>query len=155
MGAPLEGGARWLGHPTFYGSLVPGNLPWKCYHETWRKALGSCFMPPDLMVFRLSKWNSSNPEGHFALKIHLICPETQFSQTQGGGKRLPPPDPLGNTPMSWAILGIHTAVRNMEVPTILPKKFFVYFPTMIIQIGYFSSLLWMDIVCLCLPMMYM
>ena len=22
-GAPLEGGARWLGHPSFYGSLAP------------------------------------------------------------------------------------------------------------------------------------
>ena len=22
-GAPLEDGARWLGHPSFYGSLVP------------------------------------------------------------------------------------------------------------------------------------
>ena len=23
-GAPLEGGARWLCHPSFYGSLIPG-----------------------------------------------------------------------------------------------------------------------------------
>ena len=25
-GAPLEGGARWLGHPSFYGSLVPVHI---------------------------------------------------------------------------------------------------------------------------------
>ena len=49
------------------------------------------------MVFSLSKWISSNPEGHFALKIHFICPETQFSQTLG--RAVAPPDPLGNTPM--------------------------------------------------------
>ena len=42
-----------------------------------------------LECFRLSKWISSNPEGHFALKVHLICPETQFSQTPGGGDRPP------------------------------------------------------------------
>ena len=26
-GAPLEGGARWLGHPSFYGSLAPDHTP--------------------------------------------------------------------------------------------------------------------------------
>ena len=50
------------------------------------------------MVFRLSKWISSNPEGNFALKTHLICPETQFSQTPGGA--VAPLDPLGNMPMN-------------------------------------------------------
>ena len=34
-----------------------------------------------------------HPEGHFALKIHLLCPETQFSQTPGGGGRPPPLTP--------------------------------------------------------------
>ena len=37
------------------------------------------------MVFILSIWILSNPEGHIALKIHLFCPETQFSQTSGRG----------------------------------------------------------------------
>ena len=43
------------------------------------------------MIFRFSKWIFSNPEVLFALKIHLICPETQFSQTPGeggGGRKL-------------------------------------------------------------------
>ena len=32
-GAPLEGGARWLGHPSFYGSLVPGEALGTFYFE--------------------------------------------------------------------------------------------------------------------------
>ena len=50
---------------------------------------GKLIRPPDLTVFRLSKWISSNPESNFALKIHLICPETQFSQTPGGATAPP------------------------------------------------------------------
>ena len=30
-GAPLEGGARWLGHPSFYGSLVPAQTVYRLW----------------------------------------------------------------------------------------------------------------------------
>ena len=68
------------------------NLPSQCNLETSMEGPGSCFWPPDVhdvMVFKWSKWILSNPEGLFALKICLICPETQFSQTSGGGARPP------------------------------------------------------------------
>ena len=45
--------------------------------------VGRLLQAPDLKVFTFCFRILSNSEGLFVMKIHLTCPETQFSQTPG------------------------------------------------------------------------